>query len=488
MRIPRSFRGRLALRIGGTVMLAAIAGSALGYLALRGILYDQLDRSLHRLAEIEAGATADSGDDSVHFHDELFVSVAHGETSPTRYAEVWTLDGRPVAKTRNLEGRDLPLPEDVRERVASANALELFSFEWEGRKYRGLLYPLGLIGSQHAAHLLQVAAPMGPAQAVLANFLRMLAVLVLGGTAAVGVLAWWLAGHAVRPVMEIIRQAESLEMTGSHRRITASAETDELNRLVAVLNSMLARIDAAFENQRSFLADAGHEIKTPLTILRGDVEVALRRRRSPEEYEAVLEQTLTDLRAASTLAEDLITLARSDSGALEPRTSDVSLDRLLAKVAERYAKAAEDVGVRLDSEVEPGLDACGDAALLEHAISNLIDNAIKYGRDGRRVLLSAGFGDDGHVHIAVSDEGSGIPPAERARLFERFYRGEAGRRAARGSGLGLAIVKAIVESHGGQVSLESEIGRGTTVRIRLPAGRSGDRWRVRADEISADVA
>ncbi len=467
-----SFRSRLALRFGITVMFMALAGAAIGYAALREILYDQLDKSLRRLAEIEAAATADSPDESVHFHEEAFASSVNGEAILMRYAEVWTLEGEPVVRTRNLEGRDIPLPDEVRGRVSSSGGAELFTFEWQGLNYRGLLYPLQLIGAQHEHHLLEVVAPLEQTEAVLDNFLRTFGMLVLLGTGVAWVLGWWLAGHAVRPVMEIIRQAESLDMSSPEHRMTARAETEELRRLVSVLNSMLGRIDTAFGNQRRFLADAGHEIKTPLTVLRGDVEVALRRERTSEEYKVVLEQTLQDLKDVSALADDLITLARSDSEGLQPRLTDVQLEPPLYRLANKYRTAAADAGVRLDVSVAQELVVRADPALLDRAVSNLIDNAIKYGADGGRVLLSATSEPDGQIRISVADNGPGIPEDEADHLFERFYRGQTGRRCARGSGLGLAIVKAILESHGGRVYVDSETQRGTTVNLLLPAGRT----------------
>ncbi len=453
-------------------MFMALAGAAIGYVALREILYEQLDNSLRRLAEIEAAATADSPDESVHFHEEAFASSVNDEAIPTRYAEVWTLEGEPVVRTRNLKGRDIPLPDEVHGQVSSSGRPELFTFEWEGLNYRGLLYPLGLIGAQHEHHLLEIVAPLGQTEAVLHHFFRTFGMLVLLGTAVACAFGWWLAGHAVRPVMEIIRQAESLDMSSPEHRMTARTETEELRRLVSVLNSMLARIDKAFGNQRRFLADAGHEIKTPLTVLRGDVEVALRRERTSEEYKAVLKQTLEDLREVSALADDLITLARNDSEGLQPRLTDVQLEKTLYRMARKYSTAADDADVRLDVRVRPGLLVRADPAFLDRALGNLIDNAIKYGRDGGRVSLSASSEQEGQIRISVADNGPGIPEDETDRLFERFYRGETGRRCARGSGLGLAIVKAIVESHGGTIHVDSKSQHGTTVNLLLPAGRT----------------
>ncbi len=468
MSAQRSFRGRLALRFGVNLLILAFAGSAIGYVALREILYAQLDSSLARLAEIEAAATADTQDSTVHFHEEVFVTATDREVSLTRYAEIWNVDGEPVLRTRNLHAADLPLPEGILARVASSEQPEFFGFEWRGRDYDAVVYPLGLIGPQHRAHLLQVAAPTDHLEAVLDRFLILVGLLALAGAAAAAGLGWWLAGRAVRPVMQVIQQAELLEMSRGEHRIMAEADTEELARLVSVLNAMLARIDEAFENQRRFLADAGHEIRTPLTILRGDLDVALRRRRSPEEYEAVLRQTLGDLKEVSSLADDLITLARSESGGLEPHPAEMPVRRLLGRVAEKYARVAEEAGIEMTLDIDDRLVVYADPGLLERALGNLVDNAIKYGRRGGGVSVSARSEGGGGFGVTVRDDGPGIPSEERERLFERFYRGEAGRRSVRGSGLGLAIVKAIVEAHGGQVSLQSEPGRGTSIHLSLP--------------------
>ncbi|MFQ5890776.1 MAG: ATP-binding protein [Gemmatimonadota bacterium] len=468
-KLGRSFRGRLALRFGATVMLVAAAGSLFGYLVLRSLLIDQLDRTLLRLAGIEAAAAADTPDSTVHFHDEVFLAVGPGHKAIlSRYAEVWSLEGEPVLRTENLAGGNLPLDGEVRSRVVSTGDPELFSFEWGGTEYRSVLYPLGLVGPQHEPHLLQVAAATDQTRAVLGNFLKVLAVLAfLGALAGLG-LGWWVAGSAIRPVMEITRQAESLEMSRGKHRIIAQAETEEMSRLVSVLNSMLGRIDTAFESQRRFLADVGHEIRTPLTVLRGDVEVALRRHRSLEEYEAILGQTLEDLKDVSALADDLITLARGESGALTPEFRPIQAENLLREVAERYQGAAEKGGACLKIGSDPSAVVVGDRTLLARALGNLVDNAIKYGGDGE-ITVGASLADHGSVEIRVADEGPGVLPDELPHLFDRFVRGEAGRRVGRGSGLGLSIVKAIVESHGGTIQVDSVVGRGTTFRLHLPA-------------------
>jgi len=463
--VPRSFRFRLALRFAVTSAILTVLASALGYLALRAFLYQRLDGLVVRLAEIEAAATADSPDESVHFHDAVFLGSGPGdEAILDRYAEVWTRDGRPVLRTRNLGDRDLPLPPAVRDRVVRSGQPELFTFGWQGGSHRAVLYPLGSAGSAHAPYLLQVGASTADTDELLGRALAFLAGLVVAGFGAGAGLGWALAGYAVRPVLEIIHQAETLKAGQPGQRIDVPAEAEELRRLVAVLNRMLERLDAAFEAQRQFLADAGHAIKTPLTVLRGDLDVALRRPRSFDEYRGVLGQSLQDIQDISGLAEDLITLARSDSGALGVALQDLPVEGLLRQVAKTFEGAAARAGVALIIEPCPHLAVRADAALLERALCNLVDNAINYAARQGRVALSAAPAEAG-VAVRVRDDGPGIPPAERGRVFERFYRGEAGRRRAAGSGLGLAIAQAIMQRLGGRVEIASEPDCGTTVTL-----------------------
>ncbi|MEE9576520.1 MAG: ATP-binding protein [Gemmatimonadota bacterium] len=466
--LRRSFRGQLALRFGLTVLAVAAAGSTVGYFALRNLLLDQVDRTLLRLASIEASSAAASADTTVHFHDEVFLRSGSGSDAIlNRFAQVWSLSGAPVLRTSNLGDRDLPLSQDVRMRVVTTERPELFSVEWNGDGFRGILYPLGLVGRQHELHLLQVLVSTEQADQVLANFRSLLALLAVAGAAISMALGWWLAGSAIRPVMDTIQQAEAIELTGGKHRIETTAQTEEMDRLVVVLNSMLARIDATFEAERRFLADVGHEIRTPLTVLRGDVEVALRRRRSREEYEGILEQSLEDIKGVSALADDLIMLARGESGALTPELGPIDVEGLLRKVAEKYRGAAASAGAALEVECEPDAVVIGDRQLLQRAIGNLVDNAIKYGTDGGRITLAARPTNAGDVTLTVADRGPGIPESERPNLFDRFERGESGRRRARGSGLGLSIVKTIAETHGASVALRDTEGGGATFELRL---------------------
>ena len=463
----RSFRFGLALRIGGAVMAALLIAAALAYRALGDLLYDQLDATLVRLAAIEAAGASDTRDSEVHFHDEAFLALGpSGEASLDRYAEVWTLSGEPVIRTRNLGARDMPLDRATLDRLVGSDAPSLTTVKWRGSTYRSILYPLGLVGPQHRPHVLQVIASAEPTESLLAGFLRRLAAVVALGTGAAFAIGWWIAGGAIRPITRIVEQAEEVQMTGEVHQIQARADTVEIEKLIDVLNSMLARIDAAFESQRRFLADVGHEIRTPLTVLRGEIDVALMRPRTAKEYERILRKSLEDLRAASALAGDLILLARGESQGLEPIFEPVDAVQILREVAEDRAGLRE-VGMGMEAGIDTFIAA--DPALLRRAVANLVDNAIRHG--GGHVELEVERVDS-MVELRVIDHGPGIPPDERPHLFERFYRGRVGRQSGRGAGLGLAIVHAIAESHGGSVRVDETPGGGATFVLRLPAGDS----------------
>lgn len=315
---------------------------------------------------------------------------------------------------------------------------------------------------------MRCAASTDGVERVLSRTLRLLAVLIGIGTLAAAGLGWWLAGQAVRPVVEIAEGAEAMRAGIPRHRLSAATETREFQRLVQVLNSMLSRIDDLMEGQRQFLADAGHAIRTPLTVLRGDLEVTLRKEREPEEYRETLAQALSDLKTISSLAEDLIALARSaDTEATLADRDDVDLGALILGVQSKFEGLASNQGVRINVEAEPEIMVAGSDSLLERALSNLLDNALKYGVPaGGTITMGVRRQDSGKVEVWVSDSGPGIPSEELPRVFDRFYRGESHRYTVSGTGLGLAIVRAVAEGQGGHVAVESS-DAGTSFRLTL---------------------
>ncbi|MSO78611.1 MAG: HAMP domain-containing histidine kinase [Acidimicrobiia bacterium] len=274
----------------------------------------------------------------------------------------------------------------------------------------------------------------------------------------VGLLTWWIAGRALRPV-EAIR-AEAAEITAStiHRRVPEPPTDDEIGRLARTMNSMLDRLEESSLRQRRFVSDASHELRSPVAAIRAQVEVALRKGDDanwPEVAQRVLEE---DERLATAVTE-LLELARAEESA-EAEQIEVDLDEVVLEETARVRRVPIDT-----SRVSAGR-VRGSAPQLARVVRNLLDNACRHASSKVEVALAAR---DGSVWLAVDDDGPGVPPSDRARVFDRFMRLDEGRaRDAGGMGLGLSMVKAIVERHGGQVAVaEAPIG-GARFTVRLP--------------------
>jgi two-component system, OmpR family, sensor kinase len=462
----RSFRLQLALRFGLTMLAIFLVMGAAWTVLLRVILYRQLDRTLLALAEVEALAGASASSSHFQFHEGVFLTEArHSPSELVRFAELWTDQGAPVVRSANLGQRDLPLPPGAmadarREIVGHA------TFVWEGARYRSIVYPLRLVGTLHAKHYLEVAGPLEPVETTLWRSAAIAALLgVLGMMLAMGG-AWWFARVATRPAQEIAAQAEAIEAGTLSARITAHAEMAEYHRLVAVLNAMLDRLDRAFQAQRRFVADASHELRSPLTVLKGDIDVALRRERSQSEYRAVLESGREEVDRMAKLADNLLTLARTDSGLPSDHLRSVDLEAVVRRAAERSRDAAAAAGLALTVEGAPAVTR-GDAGLLERAVGNLVENAVKYTPPGTRISVRC-TADAGVALVEVEDTGPGIPPEHAPHVFERFYRGDPARSRGSGAGLGLPIAAAIAEAHGGSLRLV-RAAPGALFRLTVPA-------------------
>ncbi len=463
--MKRSFRVLLAVRFTATMVLATIALATAGYLALRAVLNRQIDASLLSVASIQASSVTDDPAGEMHFHEwDLTPQEAASLRDLNRFAQVWSESGESLLRSRYMTA-DLPLDTTLLRQASEGPVWREDDFQ--GVPIRALYYPLGRLGPSHTEHVLEVAAPLEARDRTLALVRRWLAgvVLVVGAGTFVG--SWWLGVRTIRPVTEIIDQTEVIGAGTLGRRIRAQADASEYERLVGVLNTMLDRIDGAFEAQRRFTADASHELRSPLTALRGEIELALRRERSPDEYRRVLESALEETEDLSELAENLLTLARSDAGAIEPRLAQLDLTRQVADTVAKLQARAEVQAVDLRFDRAGGrVPVLGDEALLERLTWNLLDNALKFTPEGGRVDVTV-RSLNGDAVIEVADTGPGIPEADRERVFDRFYRAD-GIPGPEGFGLGLAIVRAIALAHGGEASAENRVEGGARFRVRLP--------------------
>ncbi|HEU4398938.1 MAG TPA: HAMP domain-containing sensor histidine kinase, partial [Actinomycetota bacterium] len=254
------------------------------------------------------------------------------------------------------------------------------------------------------------------------------------------------------------------------RRIQLPGPEDELKQLADTFDAMLARLDAAFGAQRQFVADASHELRNPLAIIRTNADVALA---DPDASPDELRQTIATVKRAgdrmSLLVDDLLALARRQQPTLEHEPVD--LGAAVAEASDDFMVPAETRDIVLDRAIAPGVVVTGDREALKRVVANLLDNAVRLAPAGSRIRLATGS-EGNRAWIAVADEGPGISPEDQAHVFDRFWRADKARaRADGGTGLGLAIVRQLVESHGGEVRMHSKVGVGSSFVVWLPITR-----------------
>lgn len=288
-----------------------------------------------------------------------------------------------------------------------------------------------------------------------------------------------LARRALGPVAAMTAEARRIGARNVHERLSIRDPDDELGQLALAFNDVLARVDAALEQQRRFTADASHELRTPVALIRTEAEVALSSNDTAGgEYRAALEATRDSSRQLSRIVEDLFLLARADAGQTVVVAQRMRLDEMIRSTLQGLQPLAVAKGITLDAPRVPIVVYDGDPELLRRALTNLVDNAIKYMRRPGRVEVRLEPAQGEYV-ITVSDNGPGISASDVPHLFERFFRGDSSRPHhetvnSAGAGLGLAIARDIAELHGGSVTLTSSTEAGCIFEIHLPANRPGD--------------
>ena len=310
-------------------------------------------------------------------------------------------------------------------------------------------------------------AALGPTDLLRSMFL--IAPVILVGAVLVG---YWLAGTSLRPVQGIMDEVEAISDGRSlHRRLAVPMSGDEMARLALTVNGMLARLEQSFASLHRFTADASHELKTPLMVLRAGVERALTHPGIPAEILQSLDETLAQINQMSEMVENLLTLARADEGRAPLAVEESDLRELLGDVAETAGMLGESAGITVTSE-RPAMPVplAVDRHRIREMLLNLVTNAIKYTPQGGTVSLALTQEDDAAV-FTVRDTGIGIAPGDLPHIFERFWRADPARSRTGdrpGTGLGLSITKWIAEAHGGSITVQSRPGRGSVFRVRLP--------------------
>ena len=466
-----SFRTRLTLR--WTVafgLLLALTNVAI-YVGSRFYAYNDFDVQLRTVAAVELASAVDENR-SLHLHD--FTTAALGDDPYARkFSQTYAADGRATRQVPSELGPPAAiLPPEV---IAATLAGEtpIVNVTVQGRPARML-----------ALRVTDVDAPAGLAvglytdtiDAWLGRLMWLLSVVWGVGLAATAAVGSVLAARALVPIDRITARAGSITHGNIDARLDPAGVDDEIGRMTNLLNEMLDRLHAAIEANRRFAADASHELRSPLTAIAGEVDVTLKRDRTPAEYRETLRTVRERLDDMTVLTEDLMLLGRAEGRPGRQLVREVPVGPIVEPSIRRWAPTARKRQITVRQESLEGLVAYCEPGLLARVVDNLLSNAIQYNRDGGSVTITGAYAEPGggeweagFVRIQVEDTGPGIPEDEWERVFERFYRREQSRsRRTGGAGLGLPLCRAITSLFGGAVRIIRSSPAGTTFEIRLP--------------------
>lgn len=462
----RTIRVRLTLWYVALLAVILVAFSASLYVSLSRSLHAELDRSLETEAQ-RLAATLDIQDGHLSLSGESDV------LPPGAVVALYDRTGTHVVATTRQSLRFVTGA--LAQAAQGRTSLETVRLP-DGTEWRVLTLPV--VENGQLIGVLQVGRDERETEIALRQLMTLMAIAIPTTLLLAVAGGLFLAGRALDPIDRVTRTAAQIGAEDLGRRLNLRGG-DEVGRLAATFDRMLDRLEAAFQRQRQFTADASHELRTPLAVLMSTADVALERPRTAAAYRDVIASMRDDARRMNQLLGELLALARADAGQEPIGREPLDLATLASEVVLALQPLANTRGVRLESAAPAAAPIVGDQARLTQLLMNLVENGLKYTPSGGTVTVSVEREAD-QALLCVADTGIGIAPEHLPHLFERFYRVDKARsRAEGGAGLGLAICQWIVQAHGGEITLESELGRGTTFTVRLPAATPGVEMGVR---------
>ena len=477
-----SIRGRLTLWYATALILSIAVFAVVLYVARRSDTYQDLDRRIQSEADLTAGILAESYrargtlvEKDTAGRPQLTPDVAAVLEVVPDYLLVTSRDGRLLFASPDARALTFGEFEQLNTitRPPSVEGTHIpgrYQINPNGPTLHYIVRAVPDAGDQFGA--IFAGADTKSAELRLEQLLLTIVIAFFVGVVPAILVGGWLAARALEPVDRMITEVREITDGRSlHRRLAVPMARDELGRLAETLNQMMTRLERSFAALRRFTADASHELKTPLTVVRAGVERAITRPGVPQETLAPLEETLQEVNRMTELLDSLLTLARADEGRADLHRVPVDLREIIEEAGETGELLAEHAGVGIDIRLpSQPLVVPVDRSRLRQLALNLIENAVKYTPRGGHVSVEL-MGDNGRAVFTVADTGIGIAPGDLPHVFDRFWRADSARTRTSeraGTGLGLAICKWIAEAHGGTIEVQSRPGRGTTFTVGLP--------------------
>jgi len=464
--IFRNIRFKLTLWYIVLLGIILTSFSTFLYLTLSRSLYNGIDVKIKSIAEVIASSSMNPYSQYSFSTLDRMLKDSFSLRPVTKFIQVLDESGRIGRKSDNLQNFQLPISIRALKNASQGNITFETTKAFGKHPLRMVTVPV--IQGRRIINIVQVATSLEEVEEALKALLLILWITVPSVLAFASLGGLFLANKALKPVDEITKTARMITSRSLDQRIKLKKTRDEIGRLAETFNDMISRLGRSFKQIRQFSADASHELRTPLTILKGEIEVGLRKRRRPEEYRKILDSNLDEVNHMTQIVDDLLFLSKADMGEIHLQKDRINLTELVSEIGTQVQVIAMAKNIRLHISNDSGVAVIGDRFRLRELLLNLVDNGVKYTSEGGEMRISVER-DNGRVKLCVSDNGIGIAPEDQPHIFDRFFRVDKARsREAGGSGLGLSICKWIAEAHGGEISVESGVGKGSLFTVTLP--------------------
>jgi heavy metal sensor kinase len=456
---------RLTVWYGGILALILIVFSSGVYIYFKNSLQKSIDTKIKSIGEVLSSSLTETHSQSIFGNFERYLENVLGRKPKGKFIQIIDSSGRIGAKMSDIETETVPTSFSTLERALKG---EVIYETIEGARPRLRIVTIPIVEeNKKVTSIVQVGTSLEDFDETMKKLLIIMIISIPTSISVTIVIGYFMAKKALKPVDQIRKAAIKISSSNLDERIDIGKRRDELSRLAETFNDMITRLKDAFQRINQFSIDVSHELKTPLTILKGETEVTLRKDRENEDYRKLLKSHLEEVDRMTRIVDDLLLLSKADSEEIRLNIEDIALRDLVVDICMDMKIFADNKGIELIVSELEDVRLKGDELKLRRMLWNVVQNGIKYTQKGGKVEISS-YVNNGYVWIDVKDNGVGISEKDMKYIFDRFYRGDKSRRRESGSGLGLSISKWIAEAHRGVIEVKSRPLEGSLFSIKLP--------------------
>ncbi|MCX7857412.1 MAG: ATP-binding protein [Deltaproteobacteria bacterium] len=471
-RMDLPIKWKLALWYGSILALVLIVFSIWVYIYFRNSLEHSIDMKLKSIADVLSSSIVDTNAPTIFGNFERYLENVFGRKPKGKFIQILDASGKIGAKMSDLETQTLPAVSYRSLEKAFSGEISYETIGEKGNRLRIITLPIKENGK--VVSIVQVGTSLEEFDESLTKLMMVMLISIPTTLFLTLIGGYFLAKKSLKPVDQIRKAAIKISSSNLEERIDVGGRRDELGKLAETFNEMIDRLRESFQRINQFSTDVSHELKTPLAILKGETEVALRKERDKEEYKRILKSNLEEINRMTKIIDDLLFLSKAENKNMPIAKEPVILQDLLTDICLDMKMYAQQKGVELEIGNLDDICVEGDELKLRRMFINIIENGIKYTNPGGTVEIRSSV-EDGYARIDIKDTGIGISENDIKYIFDRFYRADKSRKRETGVGLGLSISKWIAEAHNGKIEVKSTPHKGSVFSVKLPilSGQKG---------------